>query len=196
MTRRLLVLALLASPLVAGGAAPVVVYRCVAADGAVLLQNGVRCPKGMQEVRRVIAAPTAPATLPPLPRPVPALPTAAPMPVVESAADPAPTLRPVPPLYTCLGDDAARYFADSDDGTACAPLETVGLDGRSASPAVACETVRHRCEPVAEADRCTAWRERRRLAEQALLFSPDRVDVARAERDRVDAALAGTDCPG
>lgn len=55
-----LVLALALSP--AQGAADVVIYRCTAADGAVTLQNGQRCPKGQREERRVLDAPAPPAT--------------------------------------------------------------------------------------------------------------------------------------
>jgi hypothetical protein len=185
----------------------------VAADGAGTLQNGAKCPKGMRQQKRVVETPAAPAPLPvpaPLPAaPVSAMPVAVPGPGAPSATGAAavptatgdmpaadtPTVRQPPPmLYACLTRDAQRYYSEAAENTRCAPLDAVGLDGRSPAPAQACETVQDRCEPVPEAERCAAWAERRRVAEQALLFSPEQIDAARADLDHVEAALAGTAC--
>ena len=193
----LLALALvLAWPATAGPA--LVIYRCVAADGAVTLQNGAQCPRGMRQQRRVV---DTPASTPPAPRPAPpaaradaASATAAAPPAVPTASPmPVPRL-PAPMLYACLAADARRYYADEGESARCVPVEAVGLDGRSPAPADACEVVRDRCAAVAEAERCAAWAERRRVAEQALTFAPEAFDAARAELARVEKATAGTVC--
>ena len=54
--------------------------------------------------------------------------------------------------------------------------------------------VQDRCEPVPEAERCTAWADWRRTSEQASIFDPERADAARADLARVDAAVAGSVC--
>ena len=194
--RGLLALAL-AAALPASAGPAVVIYRCVAADGAVTLQNGTPCAKGLRQQRRVVATPAPVAPSPPAVTPVVALPA----PAVDNAPSPPPTaapgdgpLKPPPMLYVCLSDSAERYYADAAESTRCAPLEAVGLDGRSPAPAQACETVRDRCDEVPDAERCAAWAERRRVAEQALTFAPENFDAARAELARVDEALAGTTC--
>lgn len=197
MSRRAPSLLFLAAGLaLSASARDVVIYRCVGADGAVIVQNDARCPKGMHEQKRVLATPAPPR---PAAVVVPAKPAVAPVAPAEVApapavAEPVVVLAPPPALFACLTADAQRYYDDSGDGAGCAPMQTVGLDGRSASPAVACETVRNRCEPVPADGLCEAWAERRRTAEQALLFSPEQVDTARAELARVDGALAGTTC--
>lgn len=183
-----------------GPAQELVIYRCVGADGAVTLQNGRRCPAGTREQRRVVEAPRSSA--PPAADHVPALaPVAVPAPVAPAAApdpaappaDAAPA--PAPPVYACRSWDGARYFGDSaEPAPRCAPLRTTGLDGRAPSAAQACEMRLDTCEPVAEAARCEAWAERARRAEAALAFPAGDVDAARAERDRVRAAIAGTVC--
>lgn len=44
----------------AASAAPgLVIYRCVAPDGTVLLQNGQKCPRGMREQKRTVELPTS-----------------------------------------------------------------------------------------------------------------------------------------
>jgi hypothetical protein len=212
--RGLLLLAL-AGALPASAGPSLVIYRCVAADGAVTLQNGSKCPKGAHQQKRVVETPApAPMATPArvaTPAPIAAVPTpAAPArgatpdaaAVSGGTATPAadanpaaPTPRlPPPMLYACLTADAQRYFSDTAESSRCAPLEAVGLDGRSAGAGEACEVVQDRCEPVAEAERCAAWAERRRVAEQAMTFVPEQLDTARTEIARVDAATEGTAC--
>lgn len=196
----LLALALvLARPATAGPT--LVIYRCVAADGAVTLQNGAQCPKGMRQQRRVVDTPAS--TTPAAPRPAPPAPAAkavaasAMTAVPAAGATPSPMAvprLPAPMLYACLAADARRYYADEAQSSRCVPVEAVGLDGRTPAPAEACEVVRDRCAAVAEAERCAAWAERRRVAEQALTFAPEAFDAARAELARVDKATAGTVC--
>lgn len=201
MTRALhalLALAVLAAPV---AAAPVVIYRCVAADGTVTLQNATKCPKGAHEQKRVVEAPRAAPVRAVAPAPSPA-------PVVEvpatsastaaaapaAAVDATPTRLPPPPIHACLTSDAQRYYSDEPTASRCAPLSAVGLDGRSATDAQACEVVQDRCEPVPEAERCAAWAERRTVAERALQFAPEQVDQARAELARIEAATTRTAC--
>ncbi|WP_133478431.1 DUF4124 domain-containing protein [Cognatilysobacter segetis] len=169
------------------------------------LQNGTKCPKGTRQARRVVATPAVVAPVAPraptlAPAPTPVAPVAGPalVPVPPSAAagEPASVTARLPPpmLYACLTADAQRYYSEDAESTRCAPVDAVGLDGRSPAPAQACEVVRDRCTEVAEAERCAAWAERRRVAEQALTFAPEKFDAARDELARVDAAIAGTAC--
>ncbi|MGY3266149.1 DUF4124 domain-containing protein [Lysobacter sp. HA35] len=198
------VLALVLATLVGSAAAApsVVIYRCVGADGQVTIQNGTKCPKGSHEQKRVVATPTSTPrpVVAPAPAPVAPVVPIAPTPVVDAtnatvatAKTPVP-LAPAPPIFVCLTSDAQRYYSEAEQNSHCAPLDTVGLDGVSATNAQACETVDDHCEAVAEADRCAAWAERRQRAVQALTFSPEQIDQARAELAHVDAMIAKTAC--
>lgn len=205
--RAALALALLAGAVAtaqAPAAPSVVVYRCVAADGSVTLQNDRRCAKGLREERRVVELPTsraAPAT------PVASTPAPiAPMPAERGDTTPGatPTDTPptielgraaAPPLFACRAWDGARYYGDSEaPPPRCAPLQAVGLDGRAMDAAQACELRADTCEPVAEAARCEAWAERLRRAEAALAFPVGDSAAAREDVERVRTALAGTIC--
>lgn len=201
----------------------VVVYRCTSADGAVTLQNDRRCPKGSREERRVLEAPTssAPPALPaPIaaPAPVMSLPpasgtaqadaaasasggtsTTAPAATPTADATPAATTTPspAPPVFACRTWDGARYYGETEQpAPRCAPLETVGLDGRSAGGGQACELRADTCEPVLESARCDAWAERLRAAESGERFGADedQAAAARTEAARLRALLAGTVC--
>lgn len=186
-------------------AAPDVIYRCVAADGRVLLQNTARCPKGMREERRVIERPAPAPALPttrPVATPAPVVP-AGPAPAASGPGTPAPSpptvdataaLRPAPALMACRTREGETYFSDDPLPSRCVPLRTVGLDGRSPSAAEACERVFDACEPVAEAARCDAWAGYRRQAESVAAFQPGRAEDAAAVLARIDRALAGTAC--
>ncbi|TCZ79745.1 hypothetical protein EYQ95_24925, partial [Lysobacter sp. N42] len=146
----------LAAPVPRAAAQDVVIYRCVAADGSVMLQNGQRCPKGTREQRRVLEAPRAPA-----PPPAPAAPPAAapaapgtlsaPAPVAAAPAIVELAAAPAPPLHACRTWDGERYYGDSaEPAPRCAPLRTTALDGRSPTAAQACEMRLDTCEPVAK----------------------------------------------
>lgn len=192
--------AVLAAGVVAAGllagastASDVVFYRCVGADGAVTLQNGRRCPKGMREERRVMEVATSraePAVLAPVPPPAPVAPVPDATPVVEVAPTPA------PPLFACRTWGGRSYYGDAGQpAPRCAPLETVGLDGRAGTGAQACETVYDTCEPVAEAARCEAWAQRLRTADDAARFGDaDAAEAARVEAERIRGVLATTVC--
>ncbi|HEY4583195.1 MAG TPA: hypothetical protein VIG88_10055, partial [Lysobacter sp.] len=104
-----------------------------------------------------------------------------------------PLPRATPPIFVCLTSSAERYYSASAESSRCAPVATVGLDGRPGA-GEACEVVQDRCAPVPEAGRCAAWADWRREAEQASIFRPDRAEAARADLERVDAAIAGSAC--
>ncbi len=189
-----------AGAMASAGAAPtVVIYRCVGADGQVLLQNGTRCPKGMQQERRVMETPVSrsqPVVPAPVEAPVQETAPVVAMPAAPAAEATAPSLRPAPPLFACRTWNDTRYFGDeAEPPSRCAPLQTVGLDRRTETMASACELVPDRCAPVPETERCAGWAERRRTAESALEFGgPDVADAARADLARIETAVAGTLC--
>lgn len=215
--RRLIALVAVAAALVPGAAQAatptLVVYRCVAPDGAVSLQNDRPCAKGSRQERRVVELPVeppsttvvvsrAPATtaVPASTVASPASPAAVPAstPVATGAnvVDPAPRL-PAPPLFACRTWDDRRYFGDEPTPPRCAPLTTVGLDRRTPTEVSACEMRVDTCEPVAEATRCEAWRDRRRAAEGMLGFGVgEEAEAARREIERIDATINGTVCAG
>lgn len=172
-----------------------VIYRCVAADGAVTVQNTTKCPKGARSQRRVIDPPRLVPT-PVLPVAVSALAPVTPVPASLRPAPPAatPSPAPAPALFACSTRDEQHYFGDESEPTRCAPMSAVGLDGSSPVDAAACESVRDTCTAVPEAERCAAWDERRRVAESALQFEPEKFDAAREELERVRAATAATVC--
>lgn len=197
--RRLILAAVLAGVAAgAHGAGELVVYRCVAADGSVTLQNDQRCPKGSREQRRVVELP-APVVVPlPVARPVAV--ASEPVPMVHTAPDapspPPAEPTPAPPLFACTTWDRRRYLGDdAAPAPRCAVLRTVGLDGQDSSGVAACEMRQDQCEALPEAARCAGWAERRRMAEARLVF-PGQADAAqaRAELDRVAAAIAGSVC--
>lgn len=182
-----------------GTAADVVVYRCVAADGAVTLQNDRRCPKGSREQRRVLEAPAA-RVAPPARPAAASMSGPAPAPVVALPVDPTPVVevpRSAPPaLFACRTWEGTRYFGDAQQPAArCAPLATVGLDGRESAAVQACEVVADTCDPVPETARCEAWAERLRAAEDAARFGDATAAPAgEAEARRIRELLAGSTC--
>ncbi|GAB2503766.1 DUF4124 domain-containing protein [Lysobacter humi (ex Lee et al. 2017)] len=228
MSRLRLGLLVLVLALPAAAAQDLVIYRCVAPDGQVLLQNTARCPKGMRQERRVVERPATPPVparaAPALPRPAtgtvvavpasrpgaadaagaaataipgtaPAIPatTSTGMGAVPTVDATAPT-RPVPALMACRTREGESYFSDEAVPSRCVPMRTVGLDGRTATAAEACERVFDDCQPVADTARCTAWADYRRQAEGVATFQPDNAATAREVLARIDTALAGTPC--
>lgn len=198
-------LALACLPAPALQAAPTVIYRCTAADGAVTFQNDTPCAAGQQQQRRVIdiAAPIPAFTPPPVVRdaapgvpliselPAPAAAQAAPEP-----ADDAP--RPPPPaLFACRMYDNRSYWRD--DGTPplrCRPLPTVGIGGLPGMAAgQACEMHEDVCTEVPEAERCLAWDNRVREAEFRWRFGePGERELARLDYERLFTLLQASHC--
>lgn len=172
----------------------VVIYRCTDAAGAVTLQNGTPCPKGVkQEVRRM----TAPPPGPPPPAFVPPAPAAAAPPTPAAvAATPAPLLRQPPtPLFACRKWNGDAYLGDTAEPPAeCVPLEVRGIDGsQSLAAGQACEMRRDDCTAVPAEQLCTAWKRRVDEAEFRAKFAPR--DAARqAEFARVRDAWLGSTC--
>lgn len=208
-TRRLAVV--LAAALVGPAAAEVVVYRCQAADGSITLQNDRRCPKGSIEQKRVLETPRSAAT-PAAPAPVVPMPvdpatetatgdtpsaTATAAPPVEAPTQPEQrALAAAPAVYACRTREGSLYYADTaTPAPRCAPLQTVGLDGRTPVDAQACELQVDTCEPVAEAARCDAWAAHRRALETTAAFGDsDAAPRARDALQRLEDALAATVC--
>lgn len=210
-----LVLALCSAGVVAQDA--VVIYRCTDAQGAVTIQNDVRCPKGSRQERRVVeAAPANAATpaRPPAPPVAPVAPAAAtPAPAAVPASPPLPAPEPdtvtangdevrgerLPPplLYECRTYDDDRYL--SENGTPqqrCVTLTTTGLGGIAAGGAgAACEMKTDTCQQVPDGALCERWRQRLREAESALRFgvSTDRAFAA-AEVERVRRIVSESVC--
>lgn len=155
MNRALLLSLLLAAGPVAS-APGVVIYRCVAADGAVLIQNGTKCPKGMREQKRVVAtpAPSPVRVLPAITGPVPAI---AASPDARGVTSPVAPVPGVDAITTSKGSEAPST-ADAGDAAAGAPAAPTPL--APAPPLYACLTAdaqryyadtEHstRCAPVA-----------------------------------------------
>ncbi|HEY0333072.1 MAG TPA: DUF4124 domain-containing protein [Stenotrophomonas sp.] len=198
----------------------VVIYRCTDAQGALAVQN-MPCPKGTQQQKKIMQAPapvtrpmptpttappstplTAAPTAPPAPVPGPA-PTVAPEPPtgvvarVAQAVEPAAPRGPPAPLYDCHRRDQTRYFSeDLQRATYCVPMQVTGLDGNPRTGAGdACEVVHDRCEPVAEAGLCDAWRELVAEAENHWRFATQaHASQRQAEYARMRDLLAASRC--
>jgi hypothetical protein len=204
MTRWLLgALLLAAGPL---HAADVVFYRCTDASGALTVQN-MPCPKGMQQTRKVMQAPEAPALPPPppvsaLPRLMPAAAPAAPA-AVEAALSPGPAPVavkapvPLPALFQCRTREGDSYLSETGEPPArCISLRVTGLDGNPGTGAGdACEVIRDTCTPVAPALLCESWRQRVKNVESEWRFaSSARAETLRLEYQRLQSLLNNSDC--
>jgi hypothetical protein len=122
----ILVLLGCAVPAAAAGA-EMTVFRCVATDGGVTLQD-VPCPPDSTEAARRLRRPLDP---PAAPRA--AVPAAAPPPEESPAAPAEPLPRRAPaPRYECLRDDGVVYENDSGvPEVRWVPLWTLGVDPRA-----------------------------------------------------------------
>lgn len=180
----------------------VVIYRCTDAAGNVTLQNDVACPAGARQQRQVIDAP------PPLPAYVPreqrmpavvadeeartdaaiqqALPP--PVPIAERT--------PPPALFQCSTWDQLAYLTEATvPRESCAPLQVVGIDGRSRPGASACEKVVDQCAAVPAEQLCRAWKRRVDESEFRWKFAGARADDARRlEYERLQAIYANSAC--
>ena len=180
----------------------VVIYRCTDAVGNVTLQNDVACPAGTRQHRQVIDAP------PPLPAYVPRQER---MPAIvaqeEAHADaamkqalpppvPAAERAPPPALFQCSTWDQLVYLTvETTPRESCAPLQVVGIDGRSRPGASACEKVVDQCAAVPEEDLCRAWRRRVDEAEFRWKFAGAKADDARRlEYEQLEAVYANSTC--
>jgi hypothetical protein len=191
------------------------VYRCVAADGRVALQDRP-CPAGSAQERArhrrpaPVAAPAADAAEPVRPPAPAAPPTAAPPPT----APPAP-----PPLWECVRHDGSRYASDTGiPERRWVPLWVLGRDPRApptlfgspgtpppdppasapgapaAPPGAAAlgpgAWVSDRCLRLTAADACSRYRERRdALRHRWHLAMPSERDRIRPQERALSAML-------
>ncbi|MHC9010306.1 DUF4124 domain-containing protein [Stenotrophomonas rhizophila] len=194
-----------------------VFFRCTDAGGNLTIQS-VACPAGSeQRMQRISApvrapavvdgtpaAPTTEHTMPPLPQAGDEdsglLDSASLRPQTPAAEhdETAPPKPPLPEIYQCIAADGGRYLHEREPAPSrCESLALTGLGGSHApSNAASCEVVRDACEPVAEAQRCSSWQQRFRDARGRERFAtPDNQAAATAERARLEAVLAESDCP-
>lgn len=205
---RLIAFALLALSCCSAWAAQrVVMYRCTDANGAVIVQNDVPCPKGSKQVKRVIEAPSpapvsatpaapAPVLAPIAPAPPPPAPVA-PAPKPEAAPAIAAERLPPPTVYRCLTYKKESYLSDTDiHGPRCVPLQATGLDGNPDTGAgAACEVVRDACERIPDDRLCEAWQQRLRDAEATLRFGkPEQAETVRMEFNRAEKVMRESTC--
>ncbi|MEN5221238.1 DUF4124 domain-containing protein [Stenotrophomonas sp. TWI602] len=214
MTRCLLLLLLVSLPAAADEA---VFFRCTDAGGQLTIQS-VACPAGSdQRIQRISApvrgpaavenapaAPTPDYRMPPLPQDGDEdsglLDSAAlrPAAAAEEPDDARPPKPPLPEIYQCVSADGGRYLHEREPAPSrCESLALTGLGGSHApSNAASCEVVRDACEPVAEQQRCSSWQQRLRDARGRERFAaPENQAAATAERTRLEAVLAESDCP-
>jgi len=214
MTRCLLLLLLVSLPAAADEA---VFFRCTDAGGQLTIQS-VACPAGSEQriqrisapvrgpaaVENAPAAPTPDYRMPPLPQDGDEdsglLDSAAlrPAAAAEEPDDARPPKPPLPEIYQCVSADGGRYLHEREPAPSrCESLALTGLGGSHApSNAASCEVVRDACEPVAEQPRCSSWQQRLRDARGRERFAaPENQAAATAERTRLEAVLAESDCP-
>jgi len=203
------VLALLASSLPAHAAAPVVIYRCTDASGALTVQNDEPCPAGSRQERTVVEpAPPMPVYVPqtPAPAPEPGPPAAAaetreapperphaPAPARIADAD----RLPPPPIYRCHTPGNDRYVSeDAEPKPRCVPLQTVGINGDPALGAgAACEWQYDRCERIPDGEACDGWRQRGREIESTWRYARGDARAPLQEAfARVSTILSDTTC--
>lgn len=162
----------------------VAIYRCTDPSGALTVQN-MPCPKGMQQQKKLMTAPVAPAPVPA------AAPVAAPAPLTSTS-----TLPP-PPLFECTAHDNGRYFTeDREPARRCLPMQTTNLGGGPATGGgSACEVVTDRCAPVPDQSLCEAWRKRAEQAESTWRFSDEAQSAERKQRyDQMRRVLEESRC--
>lgn len=204
MLRALILLGLLLCTHVAF-AQETVFYKCTDAKGAVSVQNGTPCAKGMkQEVRRIGEVRTVPV---PAKKPAAEPAAAAPVygefvmvsgpnmkrtPAPESAELPAP-----PPLFQCRTWDGNDYLGEEEKpAPRCAALQVVGIDGsQDSGGASACEMRDDTCAAIAAEGLCDAWLRRLDDAEFKLRYASD--DNRRERQnafDAIDAKVKASRC--
>lgn len=195
--------------LAANAAAPVVIFRCTAPNGAVALQDDP-CPKGHREERREMAAYAArPATghgavatdaSEPSAASAEQAPAVEPVAMISAGETPTAPARPVlmpPPLFRCTGLSGESRLAEAHDPRPrCVPLSVLGVDLSRAPPSAAglCRWVEDDCIELGGDAACAAWEERLAAAESALRHAfSDTMAERRRERDRARAVVEN-DC--
>lgn len=105
--------------------------------------------------------------------------------------------QPLPEIYACQGRDGGGYLHEREPAPPHCELMTVtGLGGNTPLNAAGCEVIRDTCEPIADAQRCNSWQQRFRDARGRERFAtPTNAALAAAERERLQAILASSECP-
>lgn len=108
-----------------------------------------------------------------------------------------PSKPPPPAIFQCQRADGGRYLHELEPAPAhCEMMSVTGLGGVTPVNAASCEVIRDDCQEIAEADRCGAWQQRFRNARgQERFASAEKQAPARAERERLEAVLAASNCP-
>lgn len=114
----------------------------------------------------------------------------------EKAATEGPAKPPLPAIYQCQSADGSRFLHELEPAPPhCVLLQVSGLGGNTPLNAASCEVIRDDCAPIADAQRCASWQQRFRDARGRERFAtPDNQAAAVAERERLQALLAGSDC--
>lgn len=104
---------------------------------------------------------------------------------------------PLPEIYQCQGREGGAYLHEREPAPPhCLLMTVTGLGGNTPLNAAGCEVIRDACEPVADAQRCNSWQQRFRDARgQERFATPENLPRAAAERARLEAILADSDCP-
>jgi hypothetical protein len=103
---------------------------------------------------------------------------------------------PLPDIYQCQSADGSRYLHEREPAPPhCVLLSVTGLGGVTPVNAASCEVIRDDCQLLADDQRCSAWQQRFRDARGRERFaSPDSLAGASAERTRLQAVLAESNC--
>lgn len=117
--------------------------------------------------------------------------------VHEQAQADAVAKAPLPEIYQCQGREGGAYLHEREPAPPhCLLMTVTGLGGNTPLNAAGCEVIRDACEPVADAQRCNSWQQRFRDARgQERFATPENLPRAAAERARLEAILADSDCP-
>lgn len=103
---------------------------------------------------------------------------------------------PLPEIYQCQGSDGNRYLHEREPAPPhCVLMTVTGLGGNTPVNAAGCEVIRDQCDAIADAQRCSSWQQRFRDARGSERFAaPENKARATAERERLQAILADSDC--
>ncbi len=195
----------LAAPAVAGAQEQemeqAVLYRCTDAAGHVTFQNDTACPPGTRQQRRLVDVPPALPAYVPREQRMPAVVAAEQarddQRIEDNIAAPVPPgeRKAPPPLYQCTTWDQSRYFTErAEPRSRCAPLQVVGIAGRSPA-ASACEKVADQCSAVPEAALCGSWRQRVDEAEFRWKFAGAAADdERRLQYEQLRATYENSTC--
>ena len=114
-----------------------------------------------------------------------------------SADDAAAPKAPLPPIFRCESTERGTYLHELEPAPPiCLLMSVTGLGGGNTPVnAAGCEVVRDTCEAVSEPQRCASWQQRFRDARGRERFATaDNHAAATAERERLHAVLAASDC--